>query len=42
MLTEAVNYGVRMYDYDELKVKHSKVFEQQFAIQRKHNGYLMP
>ncbi|MFW1808209.1 T6SS phospholipase effector Tle1-like catalytic domain-containing protein [Acinetobacter ursingii] len=33
MLTEAVNYGVRMYDYDELKVKHSKVFEQQFAIQ---------
>ena len=33
MLTEAVNSGVRMYDYDELKQKHVKVFEQQFAIQ---------
>lgn len=33
MLTEAVNSGVRMYDYDELKQKHVKIFEQQFEIQ---------
>lgn len=33
MLDEAVNAGVRMYGYDELKEKHKKTFQAQFEIQ---------
>lgn len=32
MLTEAVNAGVRMYDYEQLKKDHSEIFEHQFEI----------
>ena len=33
MLEDAVSAGVRMFDYDQLKEKHIKIFEQQFEIQ---------
>ncbi len=33
MLEDAVNAGVRMYDYNQLQEKHIKIFQQQFEIQ---------
>ncbi|MDS7926002.1 DUF2235 domain-containing protein [Acinetobacter sp. V115_6] len=33
MLEEAVNAGVRMFDYNQLKEKHVKIFKEQFEIQ---------
>ncbi|WP_151715902.1 DUF2235 domain-containing protein [Acinetobacter sp. TUM15071] len=33
MLEDAVSAGVRMFDYNQLKEKHIKIFEQQFEIQ---------
>ena len=33
MLEDAVNAGVRMYDYNQLEEKHIKIFQQQFEIQ---------
>lgn len=32
MLEEAVNAGVRMFDYNQLKGKHVKIFKEQFEI----------
>ncbi|MCE6238009.1 T6SS phospholipase effector Tle1-like catalytic domain-containing protein [Acinetobacter pittii] len=33
MLEEAVNAGVQMFDYNQLKEKHVKIFKEQFEIQ---------
>ncbi|MCH7335474.1 DUF2235 domain-containing protein [Acinetobacter sp. NIPH 2699] len=33
MLKEAIQAGVRMYSYEQLKTEHIKVFEEQFEVQ---------
>lgn len=35
MLEDAVNAGVRMFDYNQLKENHSQIFEQQFEVSDK-------
>ena len=40
MLEDALQAGVKMYSYDELKLKHSEIFEQ-FEIQPDSQNIMM-